>query len=61
MVLPQSRGRQRRLHWQLHLIGFMPKNYLRWKAIWKFSAALLLACTGLALAAEPMRYIRPPA
>ncbi len=38
----------------------MPKTYLRWTAICKFGAALLLACAGLARAAEPMRYIHPP-
>ena len=42
----------------------MPQNNSRWKNIWKTlgkaCAAGLLGCAGLALAAEPMRYIHPP-
>lgn len=38
----------------------MPKNNSRWKTICRTGVALMLCCAGLALAAEPMRYIHPP-
>lgn len=42
------------------LLEFMPKNHSHWKAICKASTAVLLCFASLAMAAEPMRYIRPP-